>query len=187
MGKMPKIERQLKLYELVCSYAVVQFSMIEELFPHIGRRMVQRDLNDLKDAGLISVTFSRKAKGYIKEKEKPKISQEKSPCKTAYLKKLNRLGTLMRELYNEDIPLWEKKSNEEDGDYQEYPTSKDCYNQLFPGLSERTRQRDFEILRRIGYRVWYDHSDHCFVQDDFDLGWMEAPDMVDDDFLDGTW
>ena len=35
-----------------------------------------------------------------------------------------RIGRLMSELYNEDIPLWEKKDNEEEGNVQEYVTSK---------------------------------------------------------------
>ena len=52
--KMDRIERQLRLYELVCSYAVTGFETIEEAFPDSSRRMVQRDLKDLKDAGLVS-------------------------------------------------------------------------------------------------------------------------------------
>lgn len=82
------------------------------------------------------------------------------------MKRLHRLGILMSELVNEDIPLWEKKDNQEDGDSQEYVTAKDSYHELFPGLSERTRQRDFEVLRSIGYDVSYDAVEHCFYQDD---------------------
>lgn len=105
----------------------------------------------------------------------------------AHLRRLNRLGTLMRELVNEDIPLWEKKDNEAYGEIREYVTAKDSYNEMFPGLSERTRQRDFEFLREIGYDVSYDPWDHCFKQDDFPLGWAEAPDVIDDDYLNGEW
>ena len=93
----------------------------------------------------------------------------------------------MSELYNEDIPLWEKKDNEEEGDVRDYVTSKDSYNELFPGLSERTRQRDFEVLCRLGYQVTYDHQDRCFIQEEFNMGWMEAPEVIDDDYLNGTW
>ena len=59
--KMDRIERQLRLYELVCSYAVTGFETIEEAFPDSSRRMVQRDLKDLKDAGLVSVNYVKKA------------------------------------------------------------------------------------------------------------------------------
>ena len=185
--KMPRIERQLRLYELVCGYAITSFEAIEKEFPNSGRRMIQRDLRDLKDAGLVSVNYVRKAQGYVKEKQRPEFNEDTEPRRKAHLKRLNRIGRLMRELYNEDIPLWEKKDNEEEGDVRDYVTSKDSYNELFPGLSERTRQRDFEVLRNIGYDVSYDHQDHYFRLDDFHLGWMEAPDVIDQDYLDGTW
>lgn len=94
---------------------------------------------------------------------------------------------LMRELYNEDIPLYEKKDNEAEGEIQEYVTSKDCYNKLFPGLSERTRQRDFEVLCRLGHQVFYDHRDRCFRQEEFSMGWAEAPEVIDDDYLEGKF
>ena len=185
--KMPKIERQLRLYKLVCGYAITEFTAMEEVFSYKNKRMIQRDLKDLRDAGLVSVKYSRKAKGYVKEKKMPEFNSETKPRRQAHLKRLNRLGTLMEMLVNEDIPLWEKKENEEEGDFREYQTSKDSYNELFPGLSERTRQRDFEVLRNIEYGVFYDHKDHCFYQDDFYVGWAETPDVIDDDYLDGTW
>ncbi|MEY8336974.1 hypothetical protein AALB16_02950 [Lachnospiraceae bacterium 62-35] len=186
-SKMPRIERQLRLYEFVLQYAIAEFTAICEIFPY-NMRLLQRDLADLKAAGLVGVKYSRKAKGYVKTGI-PEFNEKTAPCKKAHLKRLNRLGRLMSELENEDIPLWEKRDNQGDGDFREYLTSKDSYNQLFPGLSERTRQRDFEVLRHIGYEVSYNPFDHCFLQDDysFHLGWVDAPDEMDDDFLDGTW
>ena len=185
--KMPRIERQLRLYEIVCQFAIVQFEAVCEIFPY-NMRLLQRDLADLRDAGLVSVKYSRKGNGYVKT-GKPEFAHKVKPCKMAHLKRLNRLGTLMSELVNEDIPLWEKKDNEESGDVQEYVTAKDSYNELFPGLSERTRQRDFEVLRRIGYKIFYDPAEHCFCHDDycFPLTWIDTPDEVDDDFVEGTW
>ena len=101
---MEKIERQLRLYELVCGYAITSFEAIEEEFPNSGRRMIQRDLRDLKDAGLVSVNYVRKAQGYVKEKQRPKFNEDTEPRRKAHLKRLNRIGRLMSELYNEDIP-----------------------------------------------------------------------------------
>ncbi len=184
---MEKIERQLRLYELVCGYAITSFEAIEKEFPNSGRRTIQRDLRDLKDAGLVSVNYVRKAQGYVKEKQRPKFNEDTEPRRKAHLKRLNRIGRLMSELYNEDIPLWEKKDNEEDGDVRDYVSSKDSYHELFPGLSERTRQRDFEVLSRLGYQVFYDHREHCFSQGEFHMGWAEAPEVIDDDYLEGTW
>lgn len=185
--KMPRLERQLRLYEVICKYAIAQFSSICEVFPY-NMRLLQRDLADLRDAGLVSVKYSRKGKGYVITGI-PELNEKAAPCKKAHLKRLNRLGKLMSGLENEDIPLWEKKDNEEDGDVREYFTAKDSYNQMFPGLSERTRQRDFEVLRNIGYQVFYDAADHCFYQDEdcFVLVCKPLQDKIDDDFVDGTW
>ena len=185
--RMPRIERQLRLYEIVCQYAIVQFEAVCEIFPY-NMRLLQRDLVDLKDAGLVSVKYSRKGKGYVKT-GKPEFNDKGKPCKMAHLKRLNRLGKLMSGLENDDIPLWEKKDNEEDGEVREYFTAKDSYNQMFPGLSERTRQRDFEILRKLGHQIFYDSVDHCFSYNerDFCLGWVDAPKKIDNNYLDGVW
>ncbi len=187
MEKMVRIERQLRLYEVVCQLAIVQFSDVCEIFPY-NMRLLQRDLADLRDSGLVSVKYSKKGKGYVKTGV-PKFNEGTKPCKKAHLKRLHRLGVLMSKLVNEDIPLWEKKDNQENGDVQEYVTSKDSYNELFPGLSERTRQRDFEVLRNIGYDVGYIPDEHRFYQDDyrFPLGWSNVREEIDDDFVDGNW
>lgn len=187
MEKMVRIERQLRLYEVVCQLAIVQFSDVCEIFPY-NMRLLQRDLADLRDAGLVSVKYSKKGKGYVKTGV-PEFNEGTKPCKKTHLKRLHRLGVLMSELVNEDIPLWEKKDNQENGDVQEYVTSKDSYNELFPGLSERTRQRDFEVLRNIGYDVGYIPDEYRFYQDDyrFPLGWSNVREEIDDDFVDGNW
>lgn len=46
-----------------------------------------------------------------------------------------RMGILMSELVNEDIPLWEKKDNQEDGDFQEYVFIRMITVSLWGGLS----------------------------------------------------
>ncbi|MCI8663722.1 MAG: hypothetical protein HFG69_10855 [Hungatella sp.] len=185
--KMPRLERQLRLYEVICRYAIAQFSNICEAFPY-NKRLLQRDLADLREAGLVSVKYSRKGKGYFVTGI-PEFNEKAAPCKKAHLKRLNRLGRLMSGLENADIPLWEKKDNAADGDVREYFTAKDSYNRMFPGLSERTRQRDFEMLRNMGYQVFYDPVDHCFSwdEDSFVLVCRPLREEIDDDFVDGTW
>ena len=42
MEKMVRIERQLRLYEVVCQLAIVQFSDVYEIFPY-NMRLLQRD------------------------------------------------------------------------------------------------------------------------------------------------
>ena len=60
--KMSKLERQLKLYEVLLPYAIAQFSEICQVYPY-NKRLLQRDLADLKAAGLVAVKYSRKGKG----------------------------------------------------------------------------------------------------------------------------
>ncbi|MCI8295128.1 MAG: hypothetical protein HFG22_04465 [Lachnospiraceae bacterium] len=176
--KMSKLERQLKLYEVLLPYAIAQFSEICQVYPY-NKRLLQRDLADLKAAGLVAVKYSRKGKGYVKTGI-PDFEEDVPPKRKMYLKKLDRLGRLLSELVNED---------QEEGDPQGCVTAKVCYDTLFPGLSERTRQRDFAILRKLGHQIFYDHVDHCFSynEDDFRLGWVDAPKKIDDAYLDGVW
>ena len=102
MEKMVRIERQLRLYEVVCQLAIVQFSDVCEIFPY-NMRLLQRDLADLRDAGLVSVKYSKKGKGYVKTGV-PEFNEGTKPCKKTHLKRLHRLGVLMSKLVNEDIP-----------------------------------------------------------------------------------
>ncbi|MCI9592027.1 MAG: hypothetical protein HFG42_16080 [Lachnospiraceae bacterium] len=183
--KLTKLERQLKLYEILLPCAIAEFTAVCQVYPY-NKRLLQRDLADLRDGGLVAVKYSRKGKGYVKTGI-PEFKEDVPPRRKAHLRRLNRLGRLMSELANEDIPLWMKKDNQTDGCVKEYVTAKDCYQELFPGLSERTRQRDFEMLQKLGHQIFYDFSEHCFSynEDDFCLGWVDAPEKIDDDFLDG--
>lgn len=160
---LSKTERQLLLYDIISNCKVVEIDEIITRLP-INKRMIQRDIQDLTNAGLISITYSRKEQGYI-HRGAPKFHEEILGKQREHLKKLYRLGTLMKELYNDDPPLWEKQMNKEFGEQKEYFTAKDSYYELFPGSSERTRQRDFETLRRIGLEIHYDSKEHHFVQD----------------------
>lgn len=99
------------------------------------------------------------------KKDTPRFNENAVGKRRQSLKRLYRLGTLMTELENDDAASWEKEFDKEDGDGKEYFTAKDSYYELFPDSSERTRQRDFKTLRRIGYQVGYDNWDHCFVKE----------------------
>ncbi len=59
--KISKLERQLRLYEILLPYAIAEFGVICQVFPY-NKRLLQRDLADLKDAGLVAVKYSRKGR-----------------------------------------------------------------------------------------------------------------------------
>lgn len=172
--ELSKIERQLLLYEIFLYCEVTEFAEITSRLP-INKRMIQRDIVDLREAGLVDVVYSKKERGYVK-KDTPQFNEQAAGKRRQFLKRLYRLGTLMTELENEDIAAWEKELESEDGEEKEYFTAKDSYYELFPDSSERTRQRDFKTLRRIGHEVGYNNNDHCFIleedyglRDDFDV------------------
>ena len=119
--KISKLERQLRLYEILLPYAIAEFGVICQVFPY-NKRLLQRDLADLKDAGLVAVKYSRKGKGYVKMGI-PGFKEDAPPKRKTYLKKLNRLGRLLSELVNEDVSLDEKKENQAEGNLQEYFTA----------------------------------------------------------------
>lgn len=156
--KLSKIQRQLLLYEIFYYCEVTEFDEITSRLP-INKRMIQRDIIDLRDAGLADIVYSRQDKGYIK-RDTPEFNESAAGRRRQYLKRLYRLGTLMLELENEDVPHWEKDDEDEEG--KKYFTAKDSYYELFPDSSERTRQRDFQTLSQIGLRVGYDNRDQCF-------------------------
>ncbi len=149
---LTKTERQLLLYEVFDRFYGQDLDTIFSVLP-IERRMLQRDVKDLIDAGLISVTFSKEKQAYIKSKQAISFREDmKRPNRTKHLEVLNRLGTLLRELDNDEI------SSEEKYDRKKYTSCKDVYEQLFPGESARTRQRDFQTLYRIGYPIKYNRK-----------------------------
>lgn len=149
---LTKIERQLLLYEVFYSFYGQDLETILLVLP-IERRMLQRDVKDLIDAGLISVKFSKEKQEYIKSNQAVSFHEDvKKLNRTKHLKRLNRLGTLLRKLYNEEI------SSEEKYDRKNYTSCKNVYEQLFPEENARTRERDFQTLYRIGYPIKYNRK-----------------------------
>lgn len=149
---LTKTERQLLLYEVFERFYGQELDTIFSVLP-IERRMLQRDVKDLIDAGLISVTFSKEKQAYIKSKQAISFREDtKKPNRTKHLKRLNRQGTLLNKLHNDEI------SSEEKYDRKKYTSCKDVYEQLFPEESARTRQRDFQTLYRIGYPIKYNRK-----------------------------
>ncbi|MXP75123.1 hypothetical protein GN277_06930 [Lachnospiraceae bacterium WCA-9-b2] len=146
-------DRQLLLYDIFKGSRQVELADITSRLP-IGRKMIQRDMKTLRDAGLLEASYSAKEKAYIVKRVEPRSLPESAAGhkgrKYLHLSKLNRIARLMNELYTD------RSSNYwDDGDA--YYSCKDCYYELFPNANERMRQRDFAQLNRIGYFVHYDN------------------------------
>lgn len=142
-----KLERQLLLYDIFYYLENVEQREIICRIP-IGARTLQRDLLDLTDAGLIKVKYSRALQAYIRDGI-PVTAYELGERRKAHLQRLYRLGFLMHHLENDEVDV------EELFQRKNYVSCAEHYRELFPGISERGRQRDFEVLGRIGYPILY--------------------------------
>ena len=74
----------------------------------------------------------------------------------------------MRSLVNDDIVA------DEVFDRKKLKSIKQSYEELFPGIHDRTRQRDFNVLSNIGYPIeyireyrYYNAWDYVGFRDDF--------------------
>lgn len=153
---LSQTERQLLVYEIFAvSRESFSYEEIYSLLP-VSRKMLQRDLKDMENAGLAVVRFSRKENGYKRDREKPCVLQETdSEQKNRHLKRLARLGKLMMELEADEIDLYDDYFNEHGFVREHYVSAKDRYEEWFPEQSDRNRERDFATLNRIGYRIDY--------------------------------
>ena len=147
---LSQVERQLLLYELfIFNRELVSKKLIKNCLL-ISDRMMQRDIQHLTEAGLISVKYSRAEKAYIQHPEEAVFNPNGATGRwLLHLERLNRIGTLMRELDNDNI------DEDEIFDRTKLKSIKQSYEELYPGIPDRTRQRDFDVLRNIGYPIQY--------------------------------
>lgn len=146
-----KIQRQLLFYEILyTSHEVMIDDLMRRL--NVSKKTIQRDIEDLTDAGLIKLTYSRKDKSYKHEDAAGVISEPEGTARYSHLKKLRRLAVFMEEL-----------SDASGYSFGEEYNCKERYFELFPDMSERTRMRDYEILNEIGYTIRWDEYEKRHV------------------------
>lgn len=148
-----KTQRQLLLFEILhLSHEATVDDLMRRL--NVSKKTIQRDIEDLTDAGLIKFTYSRKDKSYKHEDATGVISEPEGTARYAHLKKLRRLAIFMEEL-----------SDATDYPFGEEYNCKKRYFELFPDVSERTRMRDYKILNGIGYTIrWNEYERRHTVQ-----------------------
>ena len=148
-----KTQRQLLLYEILyTSHEATIDDLMRRL--NASKKTIQRDIEDLTDAGLIKLTYFRKDKSYKHDDATGVISEPKGTARYSHLKKLRRLAMFMKEL-----------SDASECSYEDEYNCKERYFELFPDVSERTRMRDYEILNEIGYTIrWNEYEKRHIVQ-----------------------
>ena len=195
-----KMARQLQIYDIIAGIrngAVYNPTEIMSSFG-ISRRMLQRDLKDLRDCGLINVKYDKTKDQYVLD-EDTVFDNTASPRRKQHLLRLYRIGILIHcltrtdsdslekyeygvkefEEYLEDAKEDPENNSPEDiesmrefyipQDFEFYDLKAEYYS-LFPDSNERTRQRDFEEMNRAGFEIYYSRKYKSFIYEyDFSI------------------
>lgn len=161
--KLTKTLRQLVLFHIFSCCEVVEITEITNLID-ISTTTITRDLQELKNAGLLNVKFSKKDNGYVHIDDRnlcplsePVFSDNEA--KNRHLKKIIRLAIIMTELrYHTEVPYYEDCANNQE-------TCSSWYENSFSNLNKRTMQRDFKELNKIGYEIIYDRYEKYYIVD----------------------
>ncbi len=201
---MAKMTRQLQLYDLLRDVPDMDHIEYGRLIGpteiingwRISLRMLQRDLKDLRDSGLINIKYNKSMDRYI-DAGNPVFDDTAGERRKQHLRRLYRLGTLITHLsktphseidayecgireFNEYVELTKEDPKEfppEDIEMMrefyipEPPAFYDLkaeYHSLFPNSNERTRQRDFKELSDAGFPIYYsrEYKTYVFEEDD---------------------
>ena len=192
-NKRSKMTRQLQLYDTIasiCNDAVYSPTELMDSFG-ISLRMLQRDLKDLRDCGLINVRFNKSDNKYVIAGDAV-FDESAATRRKQHLTRLYRIGTLIVNLSRtdpnelEDYEYGLKQFNEYLEDAKADPENnppedievmrcfyiphelefydlKAEYYALFPESNERTRQRDFEEMTCAGFTIYYSRKYKSFI------------------------
>ncbi len=103
----------------------------------VSQKTAYRDIHLLRQAGVLQIRYSKRCEAFVPTSLKfARPEWPENQTQKMYLEKIRRLCTLMVEIDNAEDPIvW--------------------YRTRYPDLSDRTRQRDFKELNKIGYRIGY--------------------------------
>ena len=159
--KIPRTERILSVYHLFTHCKEVSYKEVTDQMPSVSSKTVARDIQLLRDAGVLQTKYSRKTNAFIPlnagEVTEPRLPEEKG--QRTFMEKIRRLCILMNEMIEEL-----------DGFCDERPLHMELHEKLFPEVSKRTRQRDLSTLDNIGYSVR--RSERDFEDENAEDGWV---------------
>ena len=140
-GKVSKTSRVLSVYHLFLNCAEVSIQEFSLSFG-VGQRTAVRDIRLLRQAGVLRARYDRKAQAFLPVSLEPfPMEEQENKTRQKYLEKLRRLCMLMRRMAEEDDSNGMNRN--------------DLYREILPGVSDRTRQRDFKELEKLGYSACY--------------------------------
>lgn len=142
--QITKTSRILSVYHLFLHCEEVSYQEFTLNFG-VSQRTALRDIRLLQQADVLEARWDRARQAFVSVTLEPfPMEIQENKTRQKYLEKLRRLCILMRRMSWED---------DRDG------TNKvELYRELFPGIPDRTRQRDFKELEQLGYEVWYERG-----------------------------
>lgn len=142
--QITKTSRVLSVYHLFLHCQEVSYQEFTLNFG-VSQRTALRDIRLLQQAGVLEARWDRARQAFVSVTLEPfPMEIQENKTRQKYLEKLRRLCILMRRMSWED---------DRDG------TNKvELYRELFPGIPDRTRQRDFKELEQLGYEVWHERG-----------------------------
>ena len=149
-----KTSRLLVVFHLFRHCQEVSFQEITDMLP-ISEKTVYRDIQILKRAGVLQIRYSKRQEAFVPaslnftEPDWPENQTQRR-----YLEKIRRLCTLIVQIEEAEDPVA-------------------SYRERYPGLSDRTRQRDFKELGKVGYRIGYNplHDPDRDWDPNYEPGW----------------
>jgi len=139
-----RLGRVLSVYHLFLNCEEVSLQEFSLNFG-VGSRTALRDVRLLRQAGVLKARYDRTAQAFLPVSlELFPMEEQENQTRQKYLEKLRRLCILMRRMAEEDD--WDGMNKA------------DLYREILPGISDRTRQRDFKELEKLGYFAWYERG-----------------------------
>lgn len=136
MGKdaITKTSCLLGVFHLFRHCQEVSFKEITDMM-HVSQKTAYRYIQLLKAAGVLQIRYSKRQEAFVPvSMEFTEAERLENQTRQRYLDKIRRLCTIMAQIEEADNPIaW--------------------YREHYPELAERTRQRDFGELRKIGYFI----------------------------------
>ena len=144
MRDISKTSRILSVYHLFLNCQEVSFQELRQQF-EVSERTSLRDIRLLERAGVLETRYDRDCRAfYPLSLELRPMAEEANQTRRKYLEKIRRLCVLMARMAEED---------DSDG-----MNKIALYRETLPGVSDRTRQRDFKELEKLGYEAWYEQG-----------------------------
>lgn len=139
-----KLSRILSVYHLFLNCQEVSFQELRQQF-EVSEKTSLRDIRLLERAGVLEARYDRNSRAfYPASLEVQPMAEEENQTRKKYLEKIRRLCILMTRMAEEDNSDGMNKIA--------------LYREILPGISDRTRQRDFQELEKLGYRASYDRE-----------------------------